>query len=105
MSVLQSSENVIALHRPGRYGVQHFKYKDDEYATGVTNETDNDNLMVEVILKQRNGETGVIFMEHDLKYNEFRDIDLDKVKNARYKDGLSLDDGYKSNVIKALKNF
>lgn len=105
-SVFQCSENVIALHRPGKYNLQHYKYKGDEYATGITNDSSIDNLMIEFVLKQRNGETGVLFLEHQLKYNKFRDADLNKIKNVKYKDGLSLDNiDKKEKIRKNLTNW
>lgn len=90
-SVFQCSDNVIALHRPGKYNLQHFKYKGNDYATGITNDSSIDNLMIEVVLKQRNGETGVLFLEHQLKWNKFKDADLNKIKNVKNQSGLSLD--------------
>lgn len=76
-SIFQSSDFVIALHRPGYYNLAEFSYDNYLYQTGYP---DNDNLMLEVVLKNRNGESGIVFLEHLLKYNDFKDIDISKIR-------------------------
>lgn len=107
-SVFQCSENVIALHRPGKYGLVEFVHYKDKYFTGIDieNPIAEDNLLLEVVLKQRNGGTGLLFLEHDLKYNSFKDADLDKIKNVSFKGGINIDDvGKKEKFKNNLKSF
>jgi replicative DNA helicase len=77
-AIFQCSEFVIALHRPGFYNLTEFKLSHSQrYKTGLSQIGENDDtLLVEVVLKNRNGETGIMLLEHDVKYNEFRDINI-----------------------------
>lgn len=76
-SVYQCSDFVLALHRPGYYGLPTYTYNGNIYQTGFP---DSDFLMVENVLKNRNGETGVLFLEHELKYNNFKDLSSSHVQ-------------------------
>jgi replicative DNA helicase len=70
----QASDIVIALHRPASYGLVDFKLGDRTFNTGLKSLGGiDDNLLVEVVLKNRNGDTGIILMHHDIKYNQFWD--------------------------------
>ena len=76
-AVFQGSDIVMALHRPGYYGLRNFSNNGQRIATGLTDDPDStDNLMIECILKQRDGWTGNILIEHDLKYNDFKNYKL-----------------------------
>jgi replicative DNA helicase len=72
-SVFQCSEFVIVLHRPGYYGLTEFKLtKSQVYNTGLTNPgLGDDDLLLECILKNRNGSTGLLMLKHDIKTNNF----------------------------------
>lgn len=69
--VYQCSDVVLALHRPGMYGLIEW----EGIPTGkvVGNADVSDNLLIECILKQRDGWTGNICRYHDLAYNMFYD--------------------------------
>lgn len=69
--VFQCADVVLALHRPGYYGLTEW----NGVATGkrIDNPKANDNLMIECLLKQRDGFTGNILRYHDLAHNEFYD--------------------------------
>ena len=78
-AVFQGSDIVMALHRPGYYGLVNFVNGKDRIPTGLTDdENSTDNLMIECILKQRDGWTGNILVEHQLKYNSFSDFKFKK---------------------------
>ena len=70
-SCFQSSDIVIALHRPGAYGVEKF----ENIPTGIDlNDPDKqDDLLIECILKQRDGWTGNLLMKHNLAHNKIWD--------------------------------
>ena len=70
-AVFQCAEIVIALHRPGIYGLEEFR----GYPTGkiASDPTAQDNLFIECILKQRDGELANMMMMHNLKYNKIVD--------------------------------
>lgn len=69
-SVYQCSDVVLALHRPGMYGLTEW----EGIATGKQIGTDaSDNLFIECLLKQRDGWTGNILRYHNLAHNEFYD--------------------------------
>lgn len=93
-SLFQSSDFVIALHRPGFYNLDEFIHDKYLYKTGYP----QDNLMLEVVLKNRNGESGIIWVDHDIKYNEFKDMDISKI---RREDPKGLNAGFD---IDSLKN-
>jgi replicative DNA helicase len=72
--VFQCADIVIALHRPGMYKVEVFEgiptgYKKDDPDA-------QDDLLIECILKQREGWTGNLFMKHNLAHNKIEDYDL-----------------------------
>lgn len=70
-SVYQCSDVVLALHRPGMYGLTEW----EGLPTGkvVGNADASDNLFIECLLKQRDGWTGNIVRYHNLAHNEFGD--------------------------------
>lgn len=72
-SVYQSSDVVIAYHRPGFYGLTEW----EGIPTGIIrgNPDSNDNLMIECVLKQRDGWTGNITRRHNLAINKIEDYD------------------------------
>ena len=72
-SVFQTADLVVALHRPGMYGIEDF----NGVSTGFSkdNPDKEDYLMIECILKQRDGRLGNLFMEHQLAYNRVIDLD------------------------------
>ncbi len=73
-AIFQCSDIVMALHRPGYYGLQYWNYGNTSFPTGISEDPDStDTLMVECILKQRDGWTGNILVTHNLKYNDFID--------------------------------
>lgn len=83
-SVYQSADVVIALHRPGMYGVEVF----DGVPTGIdkSNPDKYDDLLVECVLKQREGWTGNLFMKHNLAYNQIKDYEgIQLVKPQTFK--------------------
>lgn len=69
-AVQQTADVVIALHRPGFYGLQQYELDGNIYNTGLT-ETTNDNLMIECILKNRDGEIRNLVIKHDIAVNKF----------------------------------
>jgi len=73
-SVYQAADVVIALHRPGIYGLERF----EDIPTGIdkNNPDKPDDLLVECILKQREGWTGNLYMKHNLAHNKIEDYNL-----------------------------
>lgn len=69
--VFQCADIVIALHRPGMYKLEDFQ----GIPTGYKNENPdaNDDLLIECILKQRDGWTGNLTMRHNLAHNTIED--------------------------------
>lgn len=69
--VFQCADVVLALHRPGYYGLMEW----EGVATGKdkNNPEASDNLMIECILKQRDGWTGNLLRYHNLAHNQFYD--------------------------------
>ncbi len=76
--VFQSADIVIALHRPGIYKIDNF----EGIPTGYDeNDPDkNDDLLIECVLKQREGWTGNIMMKHNLAHNKIVDYPSDEIK-------------------------
>lgn len=74
MSVYQSSDVVIAYHRPGFYGLTSW----NNIPTGKVKENPDseDYLMIECVLKQRDGWTGNIMRKHNLAINQIEDLEL-----------------------------
>jgi replicative DNA helicase len=64
-SVSQYATVIIALHRPELYGKNVYRY------AGV--DIDARNLIACHVLKQRDGWTGLITWDHDLKHNKIFD--------------------------------
>lgn len=72
---MQCSDVVIALHRPGFYNLKNFTIGDDTFDTGLTAVgAGDDDLMIEVVLKNRNGNPGLIAINHNIKYNQFSNL-------------------------------
>lgn len=70
--VFQCADLVVASHRPGFYGLKTF----DKMPTGKTDDPNStDNLMIDVVLKQRDGWTGNILKRHNLAINKIEDYD------------------------------
>jgi replicative DNA helicase len=73
-SIFQASEFVLALHRPGSYGLTQFPMGDVNFSTGLSRiGAGDDDLMVEVVLKNRNGSIATILLNHNLAHNDFTD--------------------------------
>lgn len=71
-SIFQCADIVIASHRPGMYGLKSF----DGIPTGKTDDPDSkDNLLIDVVLKQRDGWTGNMLKRHNLAINKIEDYD------------------------------
>lgn len=71
-SVYQCSDLVVALHRPGMYGLKEW----DGIPTGITDDANSqDHLFIEVVLKQRDGWTGNLIRRHNLAINKIEDYD------------------------------
>lgn len=70
-AVFQCAEIVMALHRPGLYKVEKF----EGIPTGYDPEDPEkqDDLLVECILKNRDGWTGNLTMRHNLAHNKITD--------------------------------
>lgn len=70
--VFQYADIVVASHRPGFYGLKKF----DKYDTGtMINGEFQDNLLIDVVLKQRDGWTGPLVKRHNLAINHIEDYD------------------------------
>jgi replicative DNA helicase len=69
-AVFQTADVVMLLHRPGYYGLTTFEIGDKVLSTGLS-ETTNDNLMIQRIAKNREGETPDLIIKHDLSVNKF----------------------------------
>lgn len=70
-SVFQASDAVVALHRPGFYGLQEWEGIPTGKEAG--NPDSEDHLLLECILKQRDGWTGTLSMRHNLAINQIVD--------------------------------
>lgn len=70
-AVFQCADVVMALHRPGMYGLEEF----EGIPTGISksNPDKPDDLLLEVILKQREGWTGTLTLRHNLAINHVED--------------------------------
>lgn len=69
----QGADTVIALHRPGMYNLEEFQGVQTGYNASYPDA--DDYLMVECILKQRDGWVGNLLMEHNLAHNKIFDYD------------------------------
>lgn len=71
-AVFQCSDIVLALHRPGMYGLEKW----EGIPTGIDKLDPNksDNLLVECVLKQREGWTGNLLLKHNLAINHVEDF-------------------------------
>ncbi len=72
----QCADMVMALHRPGIYGLEKF----ENMPTGI-DKSDSfkpDDLLLECIIKNRDGWTGVIAMKHNLAHNKIWDYDFNQ---------------------------
>lgn len=70
MGVFQFADIVVASHRPGFYGLKMF----DDIPTGKTDAPESlDHLLIDVVLKQRDGWTGNILKRHNLSINQIQD--------------------------------
>jgi replicative DNA helicase len=70
-AVFQCADVVLALHRPGLYGLSDW----EGIPTGIDtkNPEKPDTLLIECVLKQREGWTGNILLKHDLSINRVED--------------------------------
>lgn len=78
-SIGQCSDIVMALHRPGIYGLEKF----EGIPTGIdkSNPSKSDDLLLECIIKNRDGWTGNIVMKHNLAHNKIWDYDFNQTTN------------------------
>jgi replicative DNA helicase len=70
-AVFQCADVVMALHRPGQYGLTEF----EGMKTGLDpkHPEKGDDLLIECVLKQREGWTGSIVLKHNLALNRIED--------------------------------
>lgn len=80
-SVFQCADIVMALHRPGMYGVRMYL---DRYPTGITDTCFDDNFLANHILKQRDGWTGMLSMKHNLAINHIEDFNDEETTESMY---------------------
>ncbi len=73
-AVFQCADVVQALHRPGMYGVEFFNNIPTGYK--ADNPDSQDNLLIECILKQREGWTGNLMLKHNLAINHIEDYEM-----------------------------
>jgi replicative DNA helicase len=69
-AVMQFADHVIALHRPEMYHISKFKYGGYEF--------DTDHFISAHVIKQRDGWTGMIPYNHNLKHNDIWDRQIEK---------------------------
>lgn len=72
-AVFQCADIVYALHRPGMYGVEQFEGIPTGY--DPSNPDKDDHLLIETVLKQREGWTGNILLGHKLAHNKVFDLE------------------------------
>lgn len=72
-SISQCADIVMALHRPGMYKLIEWEGIPTGY--DPNNPEANDNLLVECILKNRDGWTGNLTMRHNLAHNQIFDME------------------------------
>lgn len=87
-AVYQSSDVVIALHRPGAYGLEKF----EGISTGIDKSNPNkiDDLLIECVLKQREGWTGNLYMKHNLAHNKIWDYDFNQDTLEPYEQSIKI---------------
>jgi replicative DNA helicase len=73
-AVFQCADIVEAYHRPGMYGIE--KFNDIPTGIDVNNPDVNDNLLIRVILKNRDGWTGTLTMKHNIGHNHIEDLNM-----------------------------
>ncbi len=78
-SIGQCSDIVMALHRPGMYGLEKF----EGISTGIdkSNPSKADDLLLQCVIKNRDGWTGNIAMKHNLAHNKIWDFDFNQTSN------------------------
>lgn len=78
-AVFQCADVVYALHRPGLYGLEDW----NGIPTGVSKSDPNksDDLLLEVVLKQREGWTGTITLKHNLALNQVWDYPSEETQS------------------------
>ncbi len=79
-AVFQCADVVMALHRPGMYKIENFEgiptgYKADDPEK-------QDDLLLECILKSRDGWTGNLTMKHNLAHNKIWDYPQGESSNG-----------------------
>lgn len=75
-AAMQTADIVMALHRPGFYKLMNFELGGKIIPTGITETSDLDNLLIECILKNRDGNINNILVQHDISKNKFQDYNL-----------------------------
>lgn len=78
-SVYQAADICLTLNRPGIYGLEKF----EGIPTGIDKSNPNklDDLLVEGVLKQREGWTGNLYMKHNLAHNKIWDYEFNQNSN------------------------
>jgi replicative DNA helicase len=89
-AVFQCADVVMALHRPGLYGLTVW----NDIPTGKNDDDPDkeDDLLIECVLKQREGWTGNLLLKHQLKYNKVEDYPDAKAEEKAVFDRLLKDD-------------
>lgn len=73
-AVFQCADIVMALHRPGMYQLEEFEGFPTGYLKDDPDSTDD--LLMEAILKQRDGWTGAISLRHNFAINKVEDYNF-----------------------------
>jgi replicative DNA helicase len=79
-AVMQTSDTVMLLHRPALYGLREFEYGGAVFATGLTQTSSEDHLMINNVVKNRYGDVTPFVLAHEVKYNRFFNFDPNKHK-------------------------
>lgn len=89
-SVYQAADIVTALHRPGMYQVEEWEGIPTGY--DPVNPDKNDHLLIECVLKNREGWTGNIALRHNLAINQVMDLNyIEQSKQMETKNNQYLD--------------
>ena len=81
-AVMQNADLVLALSRPGMYGVETW----NGYKTGFAKDgSTKDHLVVGTVIKNRMGDLGDYLYKHELKYNRFRSYTANEIAELRVK--------------------
>jgi replicative DNA helicase len=73
-SVNQTSDIIMALHRPGLYNLYDFPFQGKRIRTGLGSNGEEDDLLIENFIKHRHSKEGVIAIKQILKYGQYREF-------------------------------